>query len=189
MIILYKVEIKNWGARDCGTPQKWRMKMCTWKRKNRQKLVFPTVFPRNYDTPRDLIYMLYLDWYDAKFSRKSGNFQKQCVFPLFSRQIKKELRFYLNSLIFNVDQLGLEPRTSRLWVCCSNQLSYKSENRQVFLSDSAAKIVVYLLSCKRFCLEFVFTLGVLGIPPFLHASLLLENFSDCPKAGEWEYTK
>ena len=126
MIILYKVEIKNWGARDCGTPQKWRMKMCTWKRKNRQKLVFPTVFPRNYDTPRDLIYMLYLDWYDAKFSRKSGSFQKQCVFPLFSRQIKKELRFYLNSLIFNVDQLGLEPRTSRLWVCCSNQLSYKS---------------------------------------------------------------
>ena len=127
MIILYKVEIKNWGARDCGTPQKWRMKMCTWKRKNRQKLVFPTVFPRNYDTPRDLIYMLYLDWYDAKFSRKSGSFQKQCVFPLFSRQIKKELRFYLNSLIFNVDQLGLEPRTSRLWVCCSNQLSYKSD--------------------------------------------------------------
>ena len=116
MIILYKVEIKNWGARDCGTPQKWRMKMCTWKRKNRQELVFPTVFPRNYDTPRDLIYMLYLDWYDAKFSRKSGSFQKQCVFPLFFRQIKKELRFYLNCLIFIVDQPGLEPGTSRLWV-------------------------------------------------------------------------
>ena len=33
------------------------------------------VFPRDFDTPRDLIYMLYLDWYDAKFSRKSGSFQ------------------------------------------------------------------------------------------------------------------
>ena len=32
-------------------------------------------------------------------------------------------------LIFSVDQLGLEPRTSRLWVCCSNQLSYKSDNK------------------------------------------------------------
>ena len=31
-----------------------------------------------------------------------------------------------NCFIFKVDQLGLEPRTSRLWVCCSNQLSYKS---------------------------------------------------------------
>ena len=115
MIILYKVEIKDWGARDWGTPQIMSENVA-WKGDNRQNLVFPTVFPRDFDTPRDLIYMLYLDWYDAKFSRKSGSFQKQCVFPLFSRQIKKELRFYLNSLIFNVDQLVLEPRTSRLWV-------------------------------------------------------------------------
>ena len=28
-----------------------------------------------------------------------------------------------------VDQPGLEPGTSRLWVCCSNQLSYKSRNQ------------------------------------------------------------
>ena len=41
---------------------------------------------------------------------------------------KKELHFWCNSLIFNVDQPGLEPGTSRLWVCCSNQLSYKSKN-------------------------------------------------------------
>ena len=27
-----------------------------------------------------------------------------------------------------VDQWGLEPQTFRLWVCCSNQLSYKSRN-------------------------------------------------------------
>ena len=27
---------------------------------------------------------------------------------------KKELRFCLNSLIYNVDQIGLEPMTSRL---------------------------------------------------------------------------
>ena len=118
MIILYKVEIKDWGARDWGTPQIMSENVA-WKGYNRQNLVFPTVFPRDFDTPRDLIYMLYLDWYDAKFSRKSGSFQKQCVFPLFSRQIKKELRFYLNSLIFCVDQPGLEPGTSRLWVILS----------------------------------------------------------------------
>ena len=46
--------------------------------------------------------------------------------------------FLLNCLIFSVDQLGLEPRTSRLWVCCSNQLSYKSIE---FLSNSSAKIL------------------------------------------------
>ena len=148
MIILYKVEIKNWGARDCGTPQKWRMKMCTWKRKNRQKLVFPTVFPRNYDTPRDLIYMLYLDWYDAKFSRKSGSFQKQCVFPLFSQKEKSATRISSKLLIFSVDQPGLEPGTSRLWVCCSNQLSYKSETmsemakgHDFFIAD--AKLITF----------------------------------------------
>ena len=139
MIILYKVEIKDWGARDWGTPQIMSENVA-WKGDNRQNLVFPTVFPRDFDTPRDLIYMLYLDWYDAKFSRKSGSFQKQCVFPLFSRQIKKELRFYLNSLIFNVDQLGLEPRTSRLWVCCSNQLSYKSGFGTLAIPNAAVTI-------------------------------------------------
>ena len=30
-----------------------------------------------------------------------------------------------------VDQIGLEPMTSRLWVCCSNQLSYKSGMRRL----------------------------------------------------------
>ena len=131
MIILYKVEIKDWGARDWGTPQIMSENVA-WKGYNRQNLVFPTVFPRDFDTPRDLIYMLYLDWYDAKFSRKSGSFQKQCVFPLFSRQIKKELRFYLNSLIFNVDQLGLEPRTSRLWVCSKLLIKFSLFEGQIW---------------------------------------------------------
>ena len=52
---------------------------------------------------------------------------KQFVYALFTQTWKKELRDLRNSLIFSVDQLGLEPRTSRLWVCCSNQLSYKSD--------------------------------------------------------------
>ena len=46
----------------------------------------------------------------------------QC-FPQYENQ---RLREVSKSLILRVDQLGLEPRTSRLWVCCSNQLSYKS---------------------------------------------------------------
>ena len=72
------------------------------------------VFPSCFDTQRNLIYMLYLEWYDVKFIEKSWSFQKQCVFPLFSEKKKKQLRFYRNCLIFNVDQPGLEPGTSRL---------------------------------------------------------------------------
>ena len=47
--------------------------------------------------------------------------------PHVHQQKKKHLQNECRC--FRVDQLGLEPRTSRLWVCCSNQLSYKS-NRE-----------------------------------------------------------
>ena len=76
-----------------------------------------------------LLYMSYLDWYDAKFIKKSWSFQNRCVFPLFSRKEKSATWISSKLLIFSVDQPGLEPGTSRLWVCCSNQLSYKS-NRE-----------------------------------------------------------
>ena len=90
-------------------------------------ILFSQLFShRDFDTPRNLIYMSYLCWYDAKFIKKSGSFQNRCVFPLFSRNEKSATRISSKLLIFKVDQLGLEPRTSRLWVCCSNQLSYKS---------------------------------------------------------------
>ena len=52
---------------------------------------------------------------------------KPIVFALFTQTWKKHLRETRKCLIFSVDQTGLEPVTSRLWVCCSNQLSYKSE--------------------------------------------------------------
>ena len=48
------------------------------------------------------------------------------------------LRLLVSRCNRSVDQLGLEPRTSRLWVCCSNQLSYKSVE---FLLNSSAKIL------------------------------------------------
>ena len=72
------------------------------------------VFPSCFDTLRNLIYMLYLEWYDVKLIEKSWSFQKQCVFPLFSEKKKKHLQKLCKCLIFIVDQLGLEPRTSRL---------------------------------------------------------------------------
>lgn len=50
------------------------------------------------------------------------------VFPLFSRKDNQRLRNLSKPLIVNVNQTGLEPVTSRLEVCCSNQLSYKSSN-------------------------------------------------------------
>ena len=79
-------------------------------------LVFPTVFPQKFDTLIDLIYMSYLGWYDAKFIKKSLSFQNRCVFPLFSRKQKSATWIYSKLLIFSVDQPGLEPGTSRLWV-------------------------------------------------------------------------
>ena len=53
---------------------------------------------------------------------------KTFIYALFTQTWKKELYNLRNSLIFSVNQPGLEPGTSRLWVCCSNQLSYKSKN-------------------------------------------------------------
>ena len=47
--------------------------------------------------------------------------------PESHHEKKKHLQKLCKCLIISVDQLGLEPRTSRLWVCCSNQLSYKSD--------------------------------------------------------------
>lgn len=73
------------------------------------------VFPSCFDIRRNLIYMLYLEWYNAKYIEKSRSFQNQCVFPLFSEKKKKHLQKICKCLIIKVDQLGLEPRTSRLW--------------------------------------------------------------------------
>ena len=44
----------------------------------------------------------------------------------FLKTKNQQLEFLLSCLIISVDQPGLEPGTSRLWVCCSNRLSYKS---------------------------------------------------------------
>ena len=49
---------------------------------------------------------------------------KPFVYALFTQKKKKALAIARKCLILNVDQPGLEPGTSRLWVCCSNQLSY-----------------------------------------------------------------
>ena len=100
------------------------------------------VFPSCFDTRRNLIYMLYLEWYDVKLIEKSWSFQKQCVFPLFSEKKKKHLQKLCKCLIIKVDQPGLEPGTSRLWVCCSNQLSYKSD---LYLMDKFAGAKILLL--------------------------------------------
>ena len=43
------------------------------------------------------------------------------------KSMKKAANLTLTAWFLIVDQPGLEPGTSRLWVCCSNQLSYKSK--------------------------------------------------------------
>ena len=55
---------------------------------------------------------------------------KPFVYALFMQTWKKHLRETRKCLIYIVDQPGLEPGTSRLWVCCSNQLSYKSDSEK-----------------------------------------------------------
>ena len=60
---------------------------------------------------------------------------------------KKHLPFWVSALKWIVDQLGLEPRTSRLWVCCSNQLSYKSSERGCILL-SCAKVILSAANSK-----------------------------------------
>ena len=49
------------------------------------------------------------------------------ISPEFHNEQRKSGYIWCNRLIFSVDQPGLEPGTSRLCVCCSNQLSYKSK--------------------------------------------------------------
>ena len=80
---------------------------------------FFTIFIRFYS----IIIMYYRN---SMILRDKKRRLKQNVYALFTQTWKKHLRETRKCLIFSVDQLGLEPRTSRLWVCCSNQLSYKS---------------------------------------------------------------
>lgn len=58
------------------------------------------VFPSCFDTRRNLIYMLYLEWYDVKLIEKSWSFQKQCVFPLFS-EIRDDWQVWTYRLLAN----------------------------------------------------------------------------------------
>ena len=91
--------------------------MYAWKGKA-VYILFSQLFSHwDFDTLINLIYMSYLDWYDAKFIKKSWSFQNCCVFPLFSRKQKSATWISSKLLIFSVDQPGLEPGTSRLWVC------------------------------------------------------------------------
>ena len=65
------------------------------------------VFPSCFDTRRNLIYMLYLEWYDVKLIEKSWSFQKQCVFPLFSEKKKKHLQNSVSAWLLKWTSLGL----------------------------------------------------------------------------------
>ena len=65
------------------------------------------VFPSCSDIQKNLVYMLYLEWYDAKYIKKSRSFQKQCVFPLFSKKKKKQLRFVVTAWFLMWTSLGL----------------------------------------------------------------------------------
>ena len=64
---------------------------------------------------------------DCKKWQKMVSNSNRLFSHCFRKKKNQQLEFLLSCLIFSVDQPGLEPGTSRLWVCCSNQLSYKSE--------------------------------------------------------------
>ena len=62
----------------------------------------------------ELCYIEAITWNDmmSSLSKNQGVFKINVFSYCFPK--KKELRFCLNSLIYNVDQIGLEPMTSRL---------------------------------------------------------------------------
>ena len=64
--------------------------------------------------------------------------QRVCLRIVYADKEKSSYEFR-NCLIFKVDQPGLEPGTSRLWVCCSNQLSYKSELNGFLISECKSR--------------------------------------------------
>ena len=84
-----------------------------------------------------IVFLLWVQRYAFLFKKGSGHCMKSYkikihfivfhkptfsswISPEFHKEKKKELRICRNSLIFSVDQPGLEPGTSRLWVYCSN---------------------------------------------------------------------
>ena len=116
---------------DLGV-QSWQIPKLEQKRYQESRIVF---YLHSYKT-----YCLRILGELRCCSLKMHSFSKFefVVSSMFPKTKKAVKLFLLNCLIFSVDQLGLEPRTSRLWVCCSNQLSYKSIE---FLSNSSAKIL------------------------------------------------
>ena len=66
-------------------------------------------------------------WNDGEFYKISQRKHLQLKQFVYAETKNSGLRLGVSRCNRSVDQLGLEPRTSRLWVCCSNQLSYKSD--------------------------------------------------------------
>ena len=78
-----------------------------------------------------------------------------------------------NRWIEAVDQPGLEPGTSRLWVCCSNQLSYKSD-LTILDKFATAKVMFFGKSTKHF--------GV-----FLYFNYFCNRISTDKRERRWHY--
>ena len=78
---------------------------------------------------------------------------KQFVYALFTQLYKKSSYDVRNCFIISVDQIGLEPMTSRLWVCCSNQLSYKSD-LTAWDKFATAKVRIFERIRKFFLVKF-----------------------------------
>ena len=89
------------------------------------------------------ISLTYFIWRNRILNKieKWRHLQQLYASPSLPWKRKKQLRNCRNCLIYNVDQLGLEPRTSRLWVCCSNQLSYKSDMCLMISVCKSTKII------------------------------------------------
>ena len=86
--------------------------------------------------------------------KKSWSFQNHSVFPLFSRNEKSATWISSKSLIFSVDQPGLEPGTSRLWVSQSDILWDSVVCNHYWLS-MLYKIIIFFESQKISLTEIV----------------------------------
>ena len=146
---------------------------CCWYAHDTPWYVFPLVFP---------------PYFGVKINEISGTYQGRSVFPLFSLKENQQPKNRLKLLIFIVDQPGLEPGTFRLWVCCSNQLSYKSNGIKQSFGCAKVRVLSRTTKCLSKNVAHYFLTRVAARLPVCHIVSLFTNKQSYYLATWWELT-
>ena len=106
----------------------------------------------------------------------------------FHVRTKKKQLLACNCLIISVDQPGLEPGTFRLWVCCSNQLSYKSNGIKQSFGCAKVRVLSRTTKCLSKNVAHYFLTRVAARLPVCHIVSLFTNKQSYYLATWWELT-